>query len=54
MFTVKEVVSRMVKSFNTPILDGTGLFMVEVYDHKGRIVRSTMAKEERTTLTKTY
>lgn len=48
---ISEVIKGTARAFMTPIMDGTGLVAVEVYDNKGRVVGSTLVKEERTVIT---
>lgn len=48
---ISKVIKGTARAFMTPIMDGTGLVAVEVYDNKGRVVGSTLVKEERTVIT---
>ncbi len=48
---ITKVVKNMNEVFMTPILDGTGLIAVDIYDRKGHIVGSTLTKDQRTVMT---
>lgn len=46
-----KVVKGTRDAFMMPMMEGTGLVAVDIYNSKGRVIGSTMTKEQRTVIT---
>lgn len=48
---ITKVAKGAKDAFMMPMMEGTGLVAVEIYNSKGRAIGSTLTKEQRTVMT---